>query len=235
VVTLGDATLNVVLGFVPSAGQVFTIINNDGTDPVTGIFAGLAEGNIGTAGGDQFRISYAGGDGNDVILTAADEPPTIAKAFGAAAVPLNGTAALTFTLSNPNSGTSLTGVSFSDALPAGLVVATPNGLTGSCGGGTITATAGSSSVSLSGATLAASASCSFTMNVTSTSAGLKSNTTGAVTSTEGGTGGSTSATLNVIAPVPAPALGQRGAWLACIVLALVGLLALQRRPRSTEA
>jgi hypothetical protein len=73
------------------------------------------------------------------------------------------------------------------------------------------------------------------MNVTSTSAGLKSNTTGAVTSTEGGTGGSTSATLNVIAPVPAPALGQRGAWLACIVLALVGLLALQRRPRSTEA
>ena len=68
-------------------------------------------------------------------------PPTITKAFGAGTIPLNGSTTLTFNLSNPNAGTMLTGVGFIDSLPAGLVVSTPNGLTGSCGGGTITAAA----------------------------------------------------------------------------------------------
>ena len=45
---------------------------------------------------------------------------------------------------------SLSSVAFSDTLPAGLSVSTPNGLAGSCGGGTITATAGSGAISLSG-------------------------------------------------------------------------------------
>ena len=84
-VTLGNATLNVVLGFTPSAGQNFTIIANDLADAVVGTFSGLPEGSIFTAGAGSFRISYVGGSGNDVIL-AADAPPTIAKAFGAASI-----------------------------------------------------------------------------------------------------------------------------------------------------
>jgi arabinogalactan endo-1,4-beta-galactosidase len=74
-------------------------------------------------------------------------------------------------------------------------MATPNGLNGTCGGGTITASAGSGSVSLSGATLAATASCAFTVNVTATASGTQNNTTSAVMSTEAGSGGSASATL----------------------------------------
>src|SRR5262249_45335178 len=69
-VTVLSATLHVVLGFTPSAGQVFTIINNDSTDPVVGAFAGLAEGAILSVGGALFTLSYEGGDGNDVTLTA---------------------------------------------------------------------------------------------------------------------------------------------------------------------
>jgi hypothetical protein len=128
-------------------------------------------------------------------------PPTISKAFGASSIALSGSTSLSFTINNPNSGIALSGIAFTDALPAGLVVATPNGLTGSCGGGTITATAGSGSLSLSGATLAASASCTFSVNVTGTTAGSKANTTGAISATESGTGAtSNTATLKVVAP-----------------------------------
>ena len=138
------------------------------------------------------------------FCTPSIAPPTISKAFGAAIIPDNGTTSLSFTLTNPNSGTGLTGVNFTDALPAGLVVATPNGLTGSCGGGTITATAGGTNISLAGATLPASGSCTFSVNVTGTTSGTKVNTTSPVDSNETGPGATASATITVGAEVVAP-------------------------------
>lgn len=69
-VSLGGATLNVTTAFTPTAGNTFTIINNDGADAVTGTFAGLPEGTVFFVGGNSFSISYAGGSGNDVVLTA---------------------------------------------------------------------------------------------------------------------------------------------------------------------
>ena len=128
-------------------------------------------------------------------------PPTISKAFGAASVPLNGSTSLSFTITNPNATVALSGVAFSDTLPAGLIISTPNGLSGSCGAGTITATQGTNTISLAGGTIAAAGSCSFSVNVDGTSAGTQNNTTGAVTSAEGGTGTtSNTASLDVVAP-----------------------------------
>jgi len=118
-------------------------------------------------------------------------------AFAVAEVALKGTSSLTFTLSNPNTGTSLSGIGFTDTMPAGLMVATPNGLNGNCSTGTITANAGSSNISLSGATLAASATCSFTASVSAVAAGVQNNATSAVTSTEGGSGRMASASITV--------------------------------------
>jgi autotransporter-associated beta strand protein len=68
-VALNNATLSVSLGFTPSIGEVFIIIANDGADPVIGTFNGLPEGSSFTIGNTQFTISYAGFDGNDVVLT----------------------------------------------------------------------------------------------------------------------------------------------------------------------
>jgi CSLREA domain-containing protein/uncharacterized repeat protein (TIGR01451 family) len=145
--------------------------------------------------------STNGGTGNtsnaSVMVVAA---PTLTKSFGAASVPLTGSTSLGFTVQNNSATNAITGVAFSDTLPAGLVVSTPNGLTGTCGAGTVTATADAGTVSLSGGTLAASASCTFSVNVTGTTPGTKNNTTGHVTSIEGGTGGTASASLTVEAP-----------------------------------
>src|ERR1700733_140888 len=131
--------------------------------------------------------------------------PTIAKSFGSTSVALNGSISLTFNLSNPNPSLSLSGISFTDTLPAGLAVSTPNGFSGTCGGGTITAAAGSNSVVLSGATLVAGASCTFAVNVTGTTAGPQNNVTSAVTSTEAGDGSTASAQVTVIGPSQQPA------------------------------
>src|SRR6185369_12239036 len=89
------------------------------------------------------------------LIVVASLPPTIAKSFGAATIPLNGTTSLTFTLANPNSTVTLTNVSATDTLPAGLVVATPNNLTGNCTGN-ITANAGSNTIGITALNLAAS-------------------------------------------------------------------------------
>jgi hypothetical protein len=61
-----SGTLTASLGFGPAYGGGFTIIDNDGTDPINGTFAG---GPTLTIGGVPFAISYTGGTGNDVVLT----------------------------------------------------------------------------------------------------------------------------------------------------------------------
>jgi autotransporter-associated beta strand protein len=77
--TLGGAQLEVTLqpGFVPFFGNTFKILDNNGSgDAVVGTFAGLAEGALLDVSGTKFRISYIGGDGNDVTLTVGQLPAT---------------------------------------------------------------------------------------------------------------------------------------------------------------
>jgi uncharacterized repeat protein (TIGR01451 family) len=161
---------------------------------VTGTTAGVKNNSVQVT-------STEGGTGNtsNASITVVT-PPVITKAFGAASIALIGSTSLTFTVQNNNTTTALTGTGFTDTLPAGLVISTPNGLSGTCGGGTITSTQATNVVSLTGATLASSSSCMFSVNVTGTTAGTQNNTTGNVTSTQGGTGGTASASIAVVAP-----------------------------------
>jgi CSLREA domain-containing protein len=134
-----------------------------------------------------------------ITAPAAAPPPTIAKNFGAATIVQSDTTTLNFTITNQAQGNGgLSGVAFTDVLPSGLLVGTPNGLNGSCGGGTITASAGTSSVSLSGGALAAGGSCSFSVNVIALLRGTMNNSV-RVSSNEGGAGNTANATMNVVA------------------------------------
>jgi uncharacterized repeat protein (TIGR01451 family) len=127
-------------------------------------------------------------------------PPVLSKSFASSVIPVGSSTTLTFRVENPNPLHHLTQVGFTDSLPSGLVVASPNGLSGSCGGGTISAVAGSGTISLADAHIVPAASCSFSVNVRGTSAGVKDNTTGAVGSLEGGTGTTANASLVVASP-----------------------------------
>ncbi len=212
---------------VPLNGEVFFCVTAGGTVRLQPNPNGLT-----AAFGHGTSTDFLGGPVNNEFpglwaILGPPYPPTISKAFGGSTANLNVPTALTFTLFNPNTANggfpstraALSGVGFTDTLPAGLVVATPNGLSSDCGG-TAAAVAGSGSVSLSGGSIDGGASCTVSLNVVGTTPGEKDNTTDPVTSTEGGTGTtSNTATLTIASAIPA--LSRAG--LAALALLLVGL------------
>jgi len=73
-VTLASAALVLRDSVALPAGTIITLIKNDGTDAVSGTFTGLAQGASVATGFNRFTLSYTGGTGNDVTLTAVTPP-----------------------------------------------------------------------------------------------------------------------------------------------------------------
>ncbi|MBZ5521731.1 MAG: DUF11 domain-containing protein [Acidobacteriia bacterium] len=141
--------------------------------------------------------SGPGAASNTAVLIVVS-PPSITKSFSAATAPLNTSVTLTFTITNPNGATDLTGVSFNDTLPSGLIIANPDSLVGTCDPGVITPAV--TSINLVGGTILAGSSCTFSIDVLAIAGGTQVNTTDPVTSNEGGTGNTATATVDV--PLP---------------------------------
>ena len=118
-----------------------------------------------------------------IVLTGCGIPrPKISKAFSPDPISVGGISTLTFTLSN-NYNISLTGVNFTDDLPAGLVVAAAPNLTNTCGG--TWANGSATQLSLSGASIpariasqAVEGSCTVSVDVTATTPGSHPNISG---------------------------------------------------------
>ncbi len=132
------------------------------------------------------RVGSGQGSGNQATatLTVLDQP-TITKAFSPTSINQGGTSTITITLFNENT-VALTGAAFSDPMTS-MQVAT--GATSNGCGGTLTATVGSGSISLSGGTIPARSgatpgSCVITVPVTSTTVGILPNSTTGVTTTQ---------------------------------------------------
>lgn len=68
-VNLGGASLVLVWFFTSTTGDAFTIINNTGVGAVAGTFSGLPEGATFIQNFRTYQITYAGGTGNDVVVT----------------------------------------------------------------------------------------------------------------------------------------------------------------------
>ena len=76
----GVLQISLLYGFTPSPGDLFTIMRIDGN--ASGTFANAAEGaRVSRFGGTDLYITYQGGDGNDVVLSAqltpVPEPSTL--------------------------------------------------------------------------------------------------------------------------------------------------------------
>jgi hypothetical protein len=116
---LTGISLQSSLGFLPRTGADFTLIDNNGPNPVTGIFNGLPEGSILSIGGKSFKLSYQGGpQGRDVVLyfldAGAPEPAITAltrQLNGLLKIDLKGIPGETLTLWYNTSGLSGTWVS----------------------------------------------------------------------------------------------------------------------------
>ncbi len=136
------------------------------------------------------------------VTTATLNPPTIAKAFAPASVPVNTNSTATITLTNPNASAITLSADLVDTLPSGLVA---SAAATTCGG-TASFTAGTLKLA-SGATIAAGASCTLTGTVQSAAVGSYVNTiaAGAVQTNAGNNAAAASATLTVTAAAfPAP-------------------------------
>jgi hypothetical protein len=73
-VALISASLNLTGTRTNHDGDVITLINNQGSNPVSGTFLNLPEGSRVTVNGVNYLLSYHGGDGNDVTLTDSTPP-----------------------------------------------------------------------------------------------------------------------------------------------------------------
>jgi uncharacterized repeat protein (TIGR01451 family) len=134
-------------------------------------------------------------------------PPVITKFFAPDTINVGDSSTLSIVLSNVNSGAAVTGVAFTDTLPAGVVVGATAPVN-TCGG-TVTAVPGSSSITLTGGSIAASGGCQVVVEVVGTTPGVKVNTTSAVATNESAGGQGATANLTVLSPYDVPLALQR--------------------------
>lgn len=160
VVTLTNGTIPKAVGGVVGQCQIsVSVISAASNTYVNQIPANTVNSSLGS--------NPQSADATLLVISAA--PVTGNKTFLPANLHGNGSpTTMTITLNNSNA-ISLTNAAFTDPLPSGLqVAATPTAST-TCTGGTVTATPGSTSVSLSGGTIPSSGSCTVTVRLEASS------------------------------------------------------------------
>jgi uncharacterized repeat protein (TIGR01451 family) len=157
----------------------------------------IAAGDVSSSEGANSQTTQA------TLNVSSLSPITGTKTFAPTNIHGGGDVSLaTITLNNPNA-VALTNVSFTDTLPAQIVVASPPVAATSCGG-MLTANAGTGTVTLAGGSISAGSSCTVTFGVTAANpnAFFNANVTnqlaaGAVTTFEGAINNAMSVTLRV--------------------------------------
>ena len=186
-----DPASSSFVGYNPSTLSTFSL-------PIAPPESCTPDSLIQTEAGDYVASSS---DCGEVIVYAASQvllPPSVAASFSPSSIALGDSSTITLTITNPNINLALTGVGFSDNLPAGLSVGSTS-FGNTCGQ---IISASPNSFSLSNVSMAASASCKVTVPIVPTEYGIFQDSTGVITSNEEGNGAAASATLTVTSSAP---------------------------------
>ncbi|MCX7256077.1 MAG: hypothetical protein NTZ64_04895 [Polaromonas sp.] len=204
----GATTISMSTGAIPAA----TLATTPGTCTIT-VPIQLAASGL-TAGGKTNTIAVGGlvtslaSNTASTTATLTVALPTVAKAFSPNPAAVGPNSTLTITLTN-SSATAAAITSFSDNLntmggsPGGFQIAA--GASTTCASATLTATAGTTLISLAGGTIPANANCKITVPIqvlAGTPAGLAYTNTvasGALVTSRGTSSGTTTAALTVTA------------------------------------
>jgi hypothetical protein len=161
---------------------------------------GVTPGSYNTAtGAIGAKETEPGSASNSASVTVKALVPSLSLSFQPTTIISGTQTTLRFAITNPNAGTALSGIALTQNLPGALKVA---GAPANGCGGTLTATAGSSQVALSGGSLAAGQNnCTFDVQITSATPGSWTVFAAAVSATQSGAGGTgNSITLKVVVP-----------------------------------
>lgn len=170
-------------GSSASAGACTITVNVVGA---AGSYNNSASGTADSTPADGSAVTSVSATSNTSTLTYASAL-SAAKSFNPTSVTSGGTSTAIIRFSNASPGT-LSGLGVNDPLPSGMVLApTPNAYT-TCGGTpSITATAGASSIVMTGADLLGSSNCDLVFDVVATGSSAWTNTipTGNITANGG--------------------------------------------------
>lgn len=204
--------------------------------------AGRALAGTGATG----AVTMAGAGGNTIGGCSFNTPfvigpiaPTVSKSFNPTTISAGGTSTLTITLSNTSTTLTDTITSLTDNLPSGMLIAATPNASNTCGS-TVTASAGGSTVTLTGGTIpmatlspAAAGSCTVSVDVTAASAGSLVNTVaaGGLVTNNGNNAAPASATLTVTSLVATsvPTLSEWAMIMLVALLAMTGFVAMRRQ------
>jgi len=202
----------------------FTVTSGASNSASHALLGCLNQGPSGSAASASFQMTAGCG----VALLSGLLPPTVAKAFAPAQVPVGATSRLTISLGNPN-GIPINGATFTDSYPVGLVNAAAPNISNSCGG-SVTAAPSGPSIALAGGTIPAGG-CQLVVDVIARLPGAYTNRidVGAIQSIDAPPNlDATQATL-VTAAAPIPTLGPYALMLLCLLVAGAGAAGVRRR------
>ncbi len=194
--TGGGGSVALSGGTIPASGSctVTVTVTSNVVNTTPGYVNSIPIGGVTSANAGSNTVAGAA----TLIVNAT---PTIAKAFTVDTT--TGITTMTLTLTN-NHTAGISGLSFSDTFPAGMLVDTTPSLTNTCGGTVTGATSGTTTLALSGGAIAGAspASCVISVRVAINAGGVYNNQTTGVSLTGPFTGtGSLSNVATLIAPI----------------------------------
>lgn len=198
----GGSTVTLTGGAIPATGSCTISVSVTATAPGS-FLNSIGAGSLQTDNGSN------GSAANANLTVTAGTPalvgPTLSKSFTPNSIVLGAPSTLVLTLSNNNAVVDTLSAPLVDRLPSGLTV---NGAASTtCAGGVVTATNGSSTVTLTGGAIPANGSCTVSVGVAESTAGtyLNSIAAGGLQTNNGNSGSAANAGLTV-SPVATPVL-----------------------------